>query len=75
MNTRHRDTGQQATLIAARVDRTPRRTISTVLVITVTEHAAEAEASPVDEPRPLRPLARALPIPALELTEAVEVAS
>lgn len=74
MHTRHRDTGQgqQTTLIAARVDRTPRRTISTVLVITVTEHAAEAEASPVDEPRSLRPLARALPIPAAEI---VEVAS
>lgn len=71
MHTRQ-NTGQQTTLIAARVERTARRTISTVLVVTVTEHAAEAEASPVDEPRSLRPLARALPIPVAGI---VEVAS
>lgn len=72
MDTRQRDTGRSPTLIAATVERTARRTISTVLVIQVVEHGT---AEPTTERTSPRPLARAGRRLAAELAGLSEVAS
>lgn len=77
MDTRQRDTGRSSALIAATVERTARRTISTVLVVQVVEHGcAEHDAAETTAGRVLpRPLARAGRRLAAELAGLSEVAS